>query len=178
MSSMASLVIGVGGNLGSDDQLVARFSSVAQALTSFGAVRASPVYRTAPWGGVEQAAFLNAALAIAEAPPEPLPVELMEVLLELERLAGRDRHTEARWGPRRLDLDVLWWGARRIDHDGPPALRVPHPRLLERRFALQPLADLVGEEIEVPGAPGTLRRYLDATAAQSLERTALAIALG
>jgi 2-amino-4-hydroxy-6-hydroxymethyldihydropteridine diphosphokinase len=74
------------------------------------------------------------------------PAELIATLLEIERLLGRDRDREARWGPRRIDLDILLWGARVIRT---PELEVPHPRLAERRFALAPVADLL-PDVEIP----------------------------
>ena len=77
-----------------------------------------------------------------------VPAELIATILEIERLAGRDRRGEARWGPRAIDLDVLVWGDRRIDT---PELVVPHPRLVERRFALLPVIDLLGGETIVAG---------------------------
>ena len=63
-------------------------------------------------------------------------------------MLGRDRSREVRWGPRAIDLDVLLWDARVIRT---PELDVPHPRLAERRFALAPLIDLLGEQHVVPG---------------------------
>ena len=76
------------------------------------------------------------------------PGELLAIVQELEGLLGRDRMRETRWGPRSIDLDVLLWDARVIRS---PELDVPHPRLGERRFALQPLVDLVGEDFDIPG---------------------------
>ena len=70
---------------------------------------------------------------------------LSQQIRALERAHGRVR--DERWGPRTLDLDVLVWGHRVLHGE----LEVPHPRLAQRRFALAPLADLVGEAFEVPG---------------------------
>jgi 2-amino-4-hydroxy-6-hydroxymethyldihydropteridine diphosphokinase len=142
-----TIVVGLGGNVGGDDAVLARFERVRVALAAWGPVRASRVYRTAPVGGPPQPDYLNAALAI-HATPAPTPRELIETLQELERLCGRAREREVRWGPRVLDLDVLLWGARIVDADG---LRVPHERLAGRRFALAPLIDLVGEDTIIPG---------------------------
>jgi len=163
------IVIGLGGNVGDDAAIVARFGAVAAALRAWGEVRASSVYRTAPIGPA-QPAFLNAALALRPDPPAPRAAELWAVLTELERMLGRDRAREARWGPRTIDLDVLVWDG----HDGDGVIEVPHPRLVERRFALAPLAELRGEDAIVAGRP--LRAWLDDVRDQEVEATALAIA--
>lgn len=139
------LVIGVGGNLGGDDAIRDRFDRARVALAALGAVRSARLYRTAPIGPA-QPAFLNTAVRVAL--DDAQPGELIAALLEIERLLGRRRETEARWGPRPIDLDVLVWGARIIDT---PELIVPHPRLAERRFALLPVIDLVGDGFVVPG---------------------------
>jgi 2-amino-4-hydroxy-6-hydroxymethyldihydropteridine diphosphokinase len=152
------LVIGLGGNVGTDAAIVARFADVRDALAVYGRLRTSPIYRTAPVGGPPQRDFLNAALAIALDEPEPLPVELLATLHEIERELGRDRPREVRDGPRPIDLDVLVWGERVAHYDG---LDVPHPRLAQRRFALAPLFDLVGDAA-IPGAGATVSTLLAA----------------
>jgi 2-amino-4-hydroxy-6-hydroxymethyldihydropteridine diphosphokinase len=171
------LVLGVGGNLGGDDALVARFRRVAEAFAPWGRVRASSVIRTAPWGGPVQAPFLNAALTVVPA-DAPSAAELMATVHEIERLLGRDRERETRWGPRRLDLDVLLWGPAPLVWPGPPALEVPHPRLALRRFALVPVIELVGADVVLPGAGrtlGAIEAALARTPDQQVEPTALAI---
>jgi 2-amino-4-hydroxy-6-hydroxymethyldihydropteridine diphosphokinase len=95
----------------------------------------SRVYETDPVGGPEQPAFLNAAIALAW---DGEPLALLDVLQRIEHDLGRVR--DVRWGPRTIDLDVLWIeGGVRIDD---PRLVVPHPRLHERAFALRPLLDV------------------------------------
>lgn len=128
-----SLVVGFGGNVGGDDAIIERFR---RARSAFGGVRSAALYRTAAIGP-EQADFLNTAVAVEL---DTTPSQLIATVLEIERLLGRDRRSEARWGPRKIDLDVLVWDDRVIRT---PELEVPHPRLYERRFALQPLADLI-----------------------------------
>jgi len=78
-------------------------------------------------------------------------------VLEIERMLGRARAREVRWGPRPIDLDVLVWGERAVRT---PELEVPHPLLGERKFALAPLVALLGEAFVVPGlgAAGELAR--------------------
>jgi 2-amino-4-hydroxy-6-hydroxymethyldihydropteridine diphosphokinase len=164
------LVIGLGGNLGSDAAIVERFRRARDAFAVWGRVSASPIYRTAPIGP-PQPPYLNAALAITIDSPEPLPIELITGVLEIERGLGRTRIGEARGAPRTIDLDVLLWGARHATWPGPPQLVVPHPRLIERRFAIDPAIDVVGDVV----VPGTTRRLSEwrARAIGDALRTAL-----
>jgi 2-amino-4-hydroxy-6-hydroxymethyldihydropteridine diphosphokinase len=97
---------------------------------------------TDPVGVVDQPPFLNGAVAIETSLTAR---ELLDLLLETEHALGRVRGE--RWGPRTVDLDLLVYGEELIEE---PGLRVPHPRLAERRFALEPLADL-DPELDVPG---------------------------
>ncbi len=174
MRGAETIVLGLGGNVGDDAAIVARFAAVAAAFAAWGPVRASRVYRTAPVGGVAQDAFLNAAIAVRVDVP-PTPGELLDTVLEAERLLGRDRRREQRWGPRTIDVDVLLWGARVVRWHGAEGVRldVPHPRLHERAFALRPVADLLGEAHVVPGRDVTLGALIDATAAQDVVATEL-----
>jgi 2-amino-4-hydroxy-6-hydroxymethyldihydropteridine diphosphokinase len=152
------VVIGLGGNVGTEAAIVARFGHARSALAALGAVRSAPLYRSAPIGPA-QPAFLNTAVCVAYADGQP--AELIATLLELERMLGREREREARWGPRPIDLDVLVWGDRIVRT---PDLEVPHPRLAERKFALAPLVALLGEDFVVPGlaAAGHLARRVTA----------------
>ena len=93
------------------------------------------------------------------------PAELISTVLEIERLLGRDREREVRWGPRTVDLDVLVWGERTIHT---PSLEIPHPRLAARRFVLAPLRDLLGDDAEIPGL-GRIDGLLRAVAEQEVE---------
>lgn len=153
--------IGLGGNVGTRDEIVARFVRARDVLRGLGEVRSAPLYRTAPIGPA-QPAFLNTALLVRA---DVTPDALLATTRALEAELGRDRAHEVRWGPRTLDLDVLAWGARVIRT---PALEVPHPRLAQRRFALAPLADLLGADAFIPGV-GELRAALARVADQVLE---------
>ena len=102
-----------------------------------GVTALSGVYETAPVGGPEQGPYLN---MVARLETELDPFALLETCLAIERGAGRERIV--RWGARTLDLDVLLWGDATI---GSTELTVPHPRMWERRFVLQPLSDLAPE---------------------------------
>ncbi len=114
-----------------------------------GPPRWSPLFRTAPVGGPpEQPDYLNAVVLVAAATPADAAaaLDLLSRLQELERRFGRERREP--WGPRSLDLDLLWWGALRCRSE---ALVLPHPRLLERSFVLAPLA-AIDSDLMPPGA--------------------------
>lgn len=160
----APIGIGIGGNIGSLVEIVERFRSARLAISALGDVRSAPLYRTVPIGP-EQAAYLNTALVLRS--PDLQPGELLATLLEIERLLGRDRDREERWGPRPIDLDVLLWGPRAIRS---PELEVPHPRLAARRFALAPLADLL-PDADVPGH-GPIAALLERVRDQPIEHLA------
>jgi 2-amino-4-hydroxy-6-hydroxymethyldihydropteridine diphosphokinase len=134
---MTRAYVGVGANLGD------REATIRSALDALpGVVAVSQLRETAPVGVVDQPLFLNGAAALeTELPPQ----ELLETLLAVERELGRERRE--RWGPRTIDLDLLLYGDETIDE---PGLTVPHPRLHERRFALEPLLDL-DPELAIPG---------------------------
>jgi len=168
-----TVVLGLGGNVGGDEAILARFAAVARALETWSTVRGSRVYRTAALGR-EQPDFLNAALAV-DAPEELAASELIREVQSLERTLGRDRAAEGRWGPRPLDLDVLLWGVRRFAFRGPPALEVPHPRLAERAFALAPVIDLVGPDLVHPVLGRPLGELRASVANQRVDVTTLAI---
>ena len=105
----------------------------------------SELRETEPVGAVDQPPFLNGAVALETSLSAR---ELLDLLLDVERELGRVRNE--RWGPRLVDLDLLLYGAETIDE---PGLRVPHPRLHERRFALEPLAEL-DPDLVFPGCGG------------------------
>jgi len=135
--------VGLGANLGDP---VAQIRSALRDLDAIAAtrlVRASSLYRSAPWGGVEQPPFVN---AVAQVETGLTPHELLDALLAIERRHGRIRDG-SRWGPRTLDLDLLVHGSHRVDDDD---LVLPHPRLAERAFVLVPLAE-IAPDLEVPG---------------------------
>jgi 2-amino-4-hydroxy-6-hydroxymethyldihydropteridine diphosphokinase len=155
------IAIGFGGNVG---DVRASFVHAREALAQLGDVRSAALYRSAPIGP-EQPAFLNTAIRLRDRDMQP--DELLATLRELERLLGRDRTREVRWGPRTLDLDVLLWDARSIRT---PELEVPHPRLAERRFVLLPLIDLLGDDFVV--GDSTLRVLADRVRDQDVELVA------
>ena len=134
LSSEMEILIGLGGNLGQPE---VAFSQALEGLANEGRVMAvSKLWRTRPVGP-PQPDYLNAA-ALIDWPAAP--GALLHRCRELEVVAGRNREQEERWGPRDLDLDLLI--ARSAVCRGPD-LDLPHPRLHERRFALEPAAELV-----------------------------------
>ncbi|MHC4547269.1 MAG: 2-amino-4-hydroxy-6-hydroxymethyldihydropteridine diphosphokinase [Planctomycetota bacterium] len=107
----------------------------------------SRMHETAPVGGPPQGAFLNAAVVVETG---LAPRALLELVLDLERAAERRR--DVRWGPRTLDVDLLLYGDRIVRA---PGLCVPHPRLHERSFVLEPLAEIAPDWV-VPGLNRTV----------------------
>ena len=133
---MLRVILGLGGNLG---DVRDSFVNALGALSDIGRVGAvSRVWRTRAVGP-PQPDYLNAA-AVVEWPSSPR--QLFARCLELERAAGRDRNREERWGPRALDIDLLL--ADSFVSVG-PVLKMPHPRFHERRFALEPAAEIAPE---------------------------------
>lgn len=132
---MSTAVIGVGSNLGSREALIRAASRLLDAHPALALEACSPLYETAALGPA-QPDYLNAAFRVETS---LAPEALLALLLRTERRLGRVRRAEQRWGPRSLDLDLLW------DERGPvdtPSLRLPHPGLTERSFALLPLLDV------------------------------------
>lgn len=142
---MTLAYVGLGSNLGD------REAQILQAAELIEVRRLSRIVETEPWGLVDQPRFLN---AVGELETRLEPRALLDGLLEIERLMGRDR-TGPRWGPRTIDLDLLLYGDEVLDE---PGLAVPHPRLHERSFVLEPLAELA-PELKIPGN-GTVQALL------------------
>ena len=132
------IILGLGGNIGSDAEIVARFRAAREQL---GGTRSARLYRSDAIGPA-QAPFVNTAFACADDVLERVLSRTQAIELAHGRVRGE------RWGPRTLDIDILVADGQVVST---PALVVPHPRLAERRFALQPLVDLVGEDFEIPG---------------------------
>ncbi|MGA2492191.1 MAG: 2-amino-4-hydroxy-6-hydroxymethyldihydropteridine diphosphokinase [Roseiarcus sp.] len=136
MSAEAGVVaaLGLGGNIG--DVAAAFVEALARLGSASGVTLTalSSVYRTPPWGKLDQPDFLNMAALVETTLPARA---LLALCLDLERGLGRERRE--RWGPRLIDIDILTYGEATIDE---PNLKVPHPRLTERAFALAPLAEI------------------------------------
>ncbi len=145
---MTRAFLGLGSNLGDRR---AHLRAAVDALPDVVAV--SPLYETDPVGGPEQGAFLNLVVELAT---DLTARELLAACAEREAAAERVR--AVRWGPRTLDVDVLWVDGEEVDE---PDLVVPHPRIWARRFVLAPLRDLAPDlvtEAQVAAAEGEVRR--------------------
>jgi 2-amino-4-hydroxy-6-hydroxymethyldihydropteridine diphosphokinase len=143
--------LGLGSNLG---DRVRYLRDAVATLGDVGLVAVSPVYETDPVGGPPgQDPYLN---LVVELRTDRNPHDLLGVCRRLETAAGRVR--DERWGPRTLDVDVLWVDGVTLDE---PDLTVPHPRLWERRFVVAPLHDLapdLADTAAVSRASGTVQR--------------------
>ncbi len=123
------VLLGLGSNVGD------RWSHLRSAAEGLpGAVEVSQVYETAPVGGPEQGPYLNCVVSLETDLPA---LGILELCRSLEARAGRVRRV--RWGPRTLDVDVLWIDGEVVDDED---LTVPHPRMAERAFVLVPMADV------------------------------------
>ena len=141
---MSRVFIGVGSNEG--DRL-AHISRAMRALAEVSGVRLlqmATIAETEPIGGPPQGPYLNTVVEIDTTLP---PTELLGTLQDIERRLGREPSSQ-RWGPRPIDLDILLYDDRIVQG---PQLSIPHPRMHERRFVLEPLAQL---------APGTIHPLL------------------
>jgi 2-amino-4-hydroxy-6-hydroxymethyldihydropteridine diphosphokinase len=143
--------VGLGANVGDREAAIRRALELLAERVRVVAV--SSIRETEPWGYEHQPPFLNAAAAVET---ELCAPDLLRTLLEIERRLGRTRGG-VRYGPRAIDLDLLLYGQETIDE---PGLTVPHPRLHERAFALQPLCEL-DPRLRVPGR-GEVGRLLAA----------------
>ena len=133
---MTRAFLSLGSNLGDRRQFL------AEAVGSLGSsvVAVSPVYETDPVGGPEQGRFLN---IVVQLDTELSPRELLAVCHRLE--SGAQRVRTQHWGPRTLDVDIVWMDGVELDE---PDLQIPHPRWSVRTFVLQPLQDLAPELVD------------------------------
>jgi 2-amino-4-hydroxy-6-hydroxymethyldihydropteridine diphosphokinase len=149
--------VGFGANLG-DPASTLRTAVVELGRRGGRIVAASPIYRSEPVGVTDQPPFLNAVAALKT---ELDPDALLGVLLDIEAAHGRVR--EVRWGPRTLDLDLIWFEDVARDD---ARLTLPHPRAHEREFVLRPLCD-IAPDLVLSGR--TVRAWLEALDPQGVE---------
>lgn len=150
MTRTALSYVGIGSNLGDP---VMRVRAAIDALAALGRVRASSLYRSEPLGDPDQPWYVNAVCELrTDLAPEALLVELRG----LERRAGRPER-RMHWGPRVLDLDLLLYDQVEV---ASKTLQVPHPRYHERRFVLEPLAELA-PELPHPRLGRVVREFLE-----------------
>ncbi len=158
---MSALVhIGLGSNLGDREQHLLLATQALSRIDAVSLLRHSALYDSAPIGP-RQPRFLNAVVEMeCDLPPERLLTILKQIEVDLGRVPGE------KWGPRAIDLDILLWGSTIVAN---PTLQVPHLHLHQRRFALEPLCQLV------PDAPHpvlgvTIRQLLERAPAQDCAR--------
>jgi 2-amino-4-hydroxy-6-hydroxymethyldihydropteridine diphosphokinase len=125
----------IGGNVGNREK---NFAMAREYIEQYcgPVIRSSSLYETAAWGKTDQASFLNEALEIET---ELSAENLIKQILEIEKLMGRER--KEKYGPRVIDVDILLFNDEQYDL---PFLKIPHPEMQNRRFALTPLAEIAG----------------------------------
>ncbi len=139
MSRKARAFIGAGANLGEPVRQIRQAKDALQKSPGVRLGAVSSLYRTQPVGPIAQPPFINAVFSLECGMG---PQELLALLLDVEQKMGRVRGE--RWGPRVIDLDLLFYGESIISGQG---LEVPHPRLHERRFVLTPLVEIAPDII-------------------------------
>jgi 2-amino-4-hydroxy-6-hydroxymethyldihydropteridine diphosphokinase len=145
--------VGIGSNLQSPRERVLEAVERMGTLATTRVELRSHLYLTPPMGPKDQPDYVNAAVGLLT---QLSPQDLLQGLLEIERGMGRDR--ERRWGPRVIDLDLLWMIDSVVDE---PGLTVPHPGVSMRNFVLYPLAD-IAPTIKIPGVGAVLKLKRDA----------------
>lgn len=147
---MTEVFLLTGGNLGNRLEYLAKAKEHIE--KKCGAVlQQSSLYETAAWGNEEQGAFLNQVLKIET---DLTPEKLLHAIFEMEKDLGRKR--EMKYGPRTIDIDILFYGDAIVDQKG---LKIPHPQIQNRRFVLTPLNEI---------APNKIHPLLDKTISQLL----------
>jgi 2-amino-4-hydroxy-6-hydroxymethyldihydropteridine diphosphokinase len=149
-NSNHKVFIGIGTNLGD------RSKNIEEALNNLKLkevtiVHQSPIYETEPYGLTDQPKFLNCAI---ETNTTLSPQELLETLLKIEKKMGRERKIP--WGPRIIDLDILFYGDLVVNEE---SLIIPHPDLQNRFFVLKPLSDIAPEFLH-PVSKKTIKQML------------------
>ena len=120
--------LGLGSNLGN------REGNLQRACEMLGALEKSKIHETEPFGVLDQPKFLNMVCVVET---ELSPRELLEHCQEIERKIGRQKREK--WGPREIDIDILFYGDQVVDE---PDLKIPHPGIAEREFVLEPLREI------------------------------------
>lgn len=135
---MATVFIGIGSNVGDRK---ANCKNSIKKMREMGIVikNESSMYETEPWGVKDQPKFIN---MVVEAETDLSPKELLETLKKIEKDMGRKDTTK--WGPRIIDLDILFYNDKVIDLED---LKIPHPLLHKREFVLMPLSEIAGKKI-------------------------------
>jgi 2-amino-4-hydroxy-6-hydroxymethyldihydropteridine diphosphokinase len=152
--------IGLGSNLGDRERYLLLAAQALSRVDAVSVLRHSAVYETEAVGPI-QPNYLN---AVVETDCGLAPARLLTILKQIEVDLGRTPGTP--WGPRIIDLDILLWGERIVAE---PSLNIPHPELHRRRFALQPLSELVPDAVH-PALHKTILQLLERAPRQELSR--------
>jgi 2-amino-4-hydroxy-6-hydroxymethyldihydropteridine diphosphokinase len=131
-----SIFILLGSNMG-DRNSHLNYAKLEISRLAGNIITASSIYKTDAWGNTDQPAFYN---QVVEIQSRLSPEELLSTILEIEKKAGRVR--DEKWGPRILDIDILFFGDCVLASDN---LTIPHPQIGNRRFTLMPLAEIAGK---------------------------------
>lgn len=141
-------MLGLGSNLGDRQAHIEAAIAAIRADRDLRVLRCSPIYETPPAGGPPQGPYLNGAVLVVTSLEASL---ILERVLVIERGLGRVRSEAEKWGPRTIDIDILWVEG---EASSDPGLTIPHARLHERAFALRPLLDVAPDAIDfATGAP-------------------------
>ena len=146
---MTVAYLGIGSNVGERRLFCRRAVAQLDAAEGIRVEATSGLYETSPIGGPPQRSFVN---LVARAATQLEPQRLLDVCKAIERRLGREP-SDIRWGPRVIDIDVLTYGEEKIVE---PGLEIPHPRMTQRRFVLEPLLEIEPEATDPWGA-----RYAD-----------------
>lgn len=152
---ITTVYLALGSNLGDRAATLARAVLALDDMPGTKVMATAGLHETKPVGGPPgQGDYLNSACAVeTDLEPQPFLVEIHRI----ERRLGRRREEEERWGPRHIDIDIIFWGDMLLDG---PELTVPHPRMHERAFVLRPLAD-IAPDYRHPKLGSSVRELLD-----------------
>ena len=146
-----SVFLGLGSNVGDREQNLAKVLYAISEISDCAIEHLSSVYISEPWGNKEQDPFLNQVIEIET---KLNPLRLLAACQEIEGTMGRRK--SARWGPRIIDIDILLYHHQVVDEK---SLKIPHPRLTERKFVLIPLVE-IAPSLVIPGSGKTTREFL------------------
>lgn len=136
---METVYLGVGSNLGDRKKYIQQAIQYLCGTPGISVKKVSSLYETDPVGGPPQGKFLNGAIEIETS---LLPMEFLTRLKEIEKKVGRKHRV--RYGPREIDLDILFFGQQKISENN---LHIPHPRIQEREFVKIPLREIAPERL-------------------------------